>query len=387
MNILILATGKNSKAVKRIEYEAKKRNHNVLIVDPMDMSIRISSSSSGYDSIYIHDRKSVRKLNIKDIDVVIPRIGNQVSFAAFILEHLHSNLKIFSTNPAEGIRNASNQLKTLQLLSSNGLPTPRTTYTQNPAHFDQVFDQIGPSQKIVKQTFGSGGSGVSLLKDRKTAIPILQSLNKARASFILQEYLPANGKDYRVIVFGNQVVACMERSAARGDFRANLKQHGSGKAFHLSEEDKALAVRACKAAGLYTAGVDLIMANGRTVVIECNANWGWESEKITGINYSELLIKFCEQNYHKQIPEKLKVVNYEKLLAEERSQFDTLFESIKNTNARYRALVGSPYIREALKKAKGHNVSYTDRNNKRCEITVNTFDDLFKIMTDTFILK
>jgi hypothetical protein len=51
MNVNILATATASIAVKRLTYEAKKRGHSVLITDPMEMSIRISSSVSGYDSI------------------------------------------------------------------------------------------------------------------------------------------------------------------------------------------------------------------------------------------------------------------------------------------------------------------------------------------------
>jgi ribosomal protein S6--L-glutamate ligase len=387
MNVNILATATASIAVKRLTYEAKKRGHSVLITDPMEMSIRISSSVSGYDSIYIHDKKNSRKLNIKDTDVVIPRIGTHVSYAAFILEQLHSNLKIFSTNPATGIRNASNQLKTLQLLSSSGLPTPRTSYTQNPVHFDHVFDQLGSFPIIAKQTFGSGGSGVSLFKDRKTAISIIQSLNKAGISFILQEFLPANGKDYRAIVIGNQVVACMERSAARSEFRANLKQNGTGKAFHLSEEEKALAVRACIATGLYTAGVDLIRANGRVYVVEVNANWGWESEKITGVNYSELLIKFCEQNYQKKIPERNSIIDYHKQLAEARSQNEELAKLVSKSHQQLRLFTGDKYLKDVYKKAKGNKISYKNRDNQTKVLKVEHIHDLFQIMKDSFLIK
>ncbi len=114
MNILILSTSKTSPAVKRIAREAINRGHKVLIVDPMDLFLLISNSESGYDRLYLVDKGTVRRINIKDIDVVIPRIGNNVSYGAFILEHLNKNLRIFSSNSAEAIRVASNQLKTLQ---------------------------------------------------------------------------------------------------------------------------------------------------------------------------------------------------------------------------------------------------------------------------------
>lgn len=387
MNMLILATAPASIAVKRLTYEANKRKHTVRVVNPMDLFLLVSNSEAGYDRIYQVQKGSVQRLNIKETDTIIVRVGDQVNYAAFALEHMHKNMKIFSTNPAEGIRTASNQLKTLQLLSSNGILTPRTVYASNPVHISDMIERLGGFPIVCKLSHGSGGSGVSLLPDRKTATPILQSLFKSRSSFILQEYLKSGGEDYRVIVIGDQAVACMKRFAVRGDFRANLKQQGKGEAYQLREEEKELAVRACKAAELYTAGVDMIKSGGRFYVIEVNANWGWESEKITGVNYSELLIQFCEQNYQKYIPTKQKVVNYEKLISDERKRYDELLTKVFSSNQRYRQLVADPYIKQIYKKSKDHNVSYRNRENKKCEIRVETIEDLFQIMKDSFVIK
>jgi ribosomal protein S6--L-glutamate ligase len=387
MNILILATAKNSLAVKRLTYEAKKRGHSVDVYNPLDLFLLISNSQTGYDRLYHAQGGKVTRLNIKDYDAVIARIGENTSYGAFLVEHLHKNLKIFSTNPAEGIRTATNQLKTLQLLSSHGILTPRTVYAQNPTQIQFLIDKIGGFPFVCKQTIGSGGSGVSLLDNRKTAVAFLQSLFKAKASVILQEYLPANGKDYRAIVIGDQVVACMQRSATRGDFRANLKQNGKGQVYQLSEEEKQLAVRACRATGLYTAGVDLIKSGGRTFAIEINANWGWESEKITGVNYSELLIKFCEQNYQKKIPERNSLIDYQKQLAEAQSQNEELAKLVSRSNQQLRLLTGDKYLKDVYQKAKGNKISYKNRDNQTKVLKVEHMHDLFQIMKDSFLIK
>ncbi len=92
------------------------------------------------------------------------------------------------------------------------------------------------------------------------------------------------------------------------DFRANLKQEGTGKSITLDKADKQLCINAANALNLGSAGIDLIKANGRTYVVEANANHGWGVEQITGVNIAEKTIMFCEQNYEKKNVEKSQVI-------------------------------------------------------------------------------
>jgi len=388
MHVLILASSKTSLAVKRISFEAVKRGHSVLIVNPMDMFIRISSSASGYDSLFYVEKGRVLKINIKDFSALIVRLGEMVGYGSFIVEQINMNLRIFSTNSAEGIRNSSNQLKSLQILSSNGLPTPRTAFAQNPNLIEHLVERLDGYPivcKIVQNS--SGGNGVFLLKDRQTAIPVLQSLFKSKSSVLLQEYLPAGGKDYRVIVIGGTVVAAMERTAARGDFRANLKQNASGRPVKLGESDKQLCINAAKALGLGSVGIDLIKANGRTYVVEGNANFGWQVEKVTGVNIAEKMIQYCEQNYQAKNVEKSQVLSYQRQLADERINNNTLAKQIDSLNEQLKLFTGDKYIRSIFKKAKGKKVSYQDRSKNSKQVKVENMGDIFQIMKDTFIIK
>ena len=387
MNILILATTANSEAVKRLQYEAKKRKHAVLILNPMDIFIRISSSEAGYDSVYYVYKGKVNRLNIKDCDAVIPRVGDNVGYGAFVLEHLNKNQRIFSTNSAEGLRNASNQLKTIQLMSSHGLPTPKTVFSVNPLHIQHLIEKIGGYPAVCKLLHGSGGFGVSLLKDRQTGIAILQSLFKSRSSVILQEYLEAGGTDYRVIVIGGTVVASFQRTSAKGDFRANLKQNGTGKKVTLSDEDKELCVSAARALNLSAVGIDLIKANGRTYVVEANANFGWGVEKICNINIAEMMVLFCEQNYQAKNIENSQVLSYQRQLFEVRMRNESLSKHNASLNEQFRFFTDDKFIRSIYKKAKGQTVSYQDRNRNNQQIKVENFRDIFQIMKDSFQIK
>jgi ribosomal protein S6--L-glutamate ligase len=387
MNILILATAKNSLAVKRLTYEAKKRGHSVLVIDPMDLYIYISDSVSGYDRVYYKNNGKVHKLNIKDIDAVLVRLGNFTAYGALLVEHFEQNLNIFCTNPAEGIRNATNQLKTLQKISSAGILTPRTTYTSNASHIDSIAKHIGSQKLVLKQLGGSGGAGISLIKDFRSAKSVMEGLHKAKVPYLLQEFLPAGSKDYRLIVVGDQTICAMERTARRGEFRANLKLNGRGIKYNPSDEEKELAVRACRAVGLYTGGVDLIKAHGRVYVSEINANPGWDIEKISNYNIALDVIKFCEQNYQKKIPEKNLIIDYQKQLAEVRSQNEELTKLVSRSNQQLRLLTGDKYLKDVYRKAKGNKISYKNRDNQTKVLKVEHMHDLFQIMKDSFLIK
>lgn len=389
MKVLILATSKTSKAVIRIRYEAIKRGHTVLIVHPMDLFLLISSSESGYDRLYHVENGKVSRINIKDFSAVIVRLGEMVGNGSFLVEHLNMNLKLFSTISAEGIRTTSNQLKTLQILSSNGIATPRTVFAQNANHIEHLIEKVGGYPVICKITQGSsGGNGVSLLKDKKTAIPILQSLFKSRSSVILQEYLPSGGKDCRVLVLGQStVIASMERSAAKNDFRANLKQHANAKPIELDEHDKQLCINAARALNIGAVGLDLIKHNGRTYVIEANANFGWNIEKITRLNIAEMMVQYCEQNYQNKNMEKAQVLSFQKQLQNELMQTEALSQHIEVLNDRLKYFTEDKYIREVYQKAKGKTVSYQDRNRNKKKVKVEYLKDVYQIILDSFEIK
>ncbi len=387
MKLLILATSKTSKAVIRIRYEAIKLGHTVLVVNPMDLFLLISNSESGYDRIYYAVGGKVCRLNIKDFDAAVVRLGDQTGYGAFIVEHINKNLRVFCTNSAEGIRNATNQLKTLQVLSSNGIPTPRTVFAQNPTHIEHLINKVGGYPIVVKLLHGSGGQGVSLLRDKKTAVPVLQSLFKSRSSVIIQEYLDSGRVDYRVIVLGGTVVASYKRTAAKGNFKANLKQGGNGTPVQLDEADKLLCINAARALNLGSAGIDLIKHDGRTYVIEANANFGWGVEKITRLNIAVMMVQYCEQNYQNKNVEKTQVLSFQKQLMNERMQNEALSQHIGVLNGHMKFFTEDSYVKKIYRSAKGKVVSYTDRNRNKKKIKVQFIKDIYTIMLDSFQIK
>lgn len=332
MKILLLCTGKPaSQLISAIE----SAGHTYEVHDPRCLYLRVSQSENGYDQLYDGNPEldKPERLPAKSYDAVISRIGTNLPHGAAILRHLTENLGIYCPQSADGLETASNKLKTTQRLSFNGIRVPCTVYADNPAHIDFLIGKVGGLPAVAKLLQGSQGVGVFILETPLAANTALQSVYKLNAAIKIQSMIKADGKDIRAIVCGDSVLLAMQRTAGKGDFRANISRNGSGKKVELSEDEKRLCIEAGKAVGLEFAGVDLIRdENGRAYILEVNGNPGTKAIAITGVNYFTGLIAHVE----KQTGKKSEVVT------EKAKSSDAVGSNYKAENAalgRYRELI------------------------------------------------
>ena len=129
---------------------------------------------------------------------------------------------------------------------------------------------------VVKPRFGSWGIDVYRCLTDDDVAPVLEVLSGRewfrRGGAIVQEYVPAAGRDLRVLVAGGQVVGATRRVAEPGEWRTNVYLGATKLPAELSPEARALAVAAVDALGGDLFGVDLLPLPGnRYVVIEVNA--------------------------------------------------------------------------------------------------------------------
>ncbi|MCA9958834.1 MAG: hypothetical protein KC443_07365, partial [Anaerolineales bacterium] len=101
--------------------------------------------------------------------------------------------------------------------------------------------------------------------------------------------------DTRVIVVGQQCVAAMERSASRGEFRANLHLGGTAVPITIDPQTKKLALAAARAHNLHVAGVDLIYSQRGPLLLEVNSSPGLQGiETATQVDIAAHIISFLE---------------------------------------------------------------------------------------------
>ncbi|MPR32377.1 ATP-grasp domain-containing protein [Salmonirosea aquatica] len=266
--------------------------------DPLDLILYVSEHESGYDRIYNGSQslENPVRLKVKDFDFIVTRLSGGLEHKTVFLEHLHRNLGMYSPQTSESIKIASNKILTTLRLSQAGIKTPKTVWAKAPVHVDYIIKKMMEGLPVIcKTVYGSQGAGVSILETARTANTVLESFFKSEINVKLQRYIEGGSKDIRAIVVGEKVVVAMERTANKGDFRANISKGGSGQKIELSEQDKSICVKSAKALGMEFAGVDLMKdKDGNSYVIEVNGNPGIKIIDITGHNFFVDLVKHCK---------------------------------------------------------------------------------------------
>lgn len=209
-------------------------------------------------------------------------------------------LRIPLFNGASSIAACDDKGLTHQILAQSGIPMPVTipipmTYSGIGYHRFPFLNQIEQALSypfVLKECFGSFGAQVYLINHRQEAEEWLMRL--AGKPLLAQEYISTStGRDVRVQVVGGQVVTAMLRYNDK-DFRANITNGGSMKAYSPTPEQRVLAIRACALLHLDFAGVDLLFGENRQPVLcEVNSNAHFKNiYDCTGVNVADAIMEY-----------------------------------------------------------------------------------------------
>ena len=125
---------------------------------------------------------------------------------------------------------------------------------------------------ILKECSGSFGLQVYKVDSRDELINCIRDIKTK--PFIIQEFIKTSyGRDVRLQVVGDRVVAAMKRVNENGDFRANVTNGATAYEYEPTDEEIKLAVTATKTIGVDFAGVDLLFGeNDKPLLCEVNSN-------------------------------------------------------------------------------------------------------------------
>lgn len=233
-------------------------------------------------------------------EVIIPRTNliEDIGLHSITIDLLHSaGYKVINGDTVTALT-AKNKLTRKLLLSRAKIPTPRSTIVRDVSTVPTEAQKIG-FPIIAKTPNGSGGRGIFLSENLETLIPIVDYLTASqKVPVLLEEFIKeAKGKDLRIFVAGDKIIAAMEREAKIGDIRSNIHAGGIGRPVELTAEEEKMAICATKAVGLEIAGVDLIRSNRGPLIIEVNARPGFEGlEQATGVDVADGIIDYVTRN-------------------------------------------------------------------------------------------
>lgn len=289
MKIRILSRNSGLYSTNRLVEAAKKRNHDVEVIDPLkcDLIIEKRKPTIFYKGKFI-----------ENVDAVIPRIGASVTFYGTAVVRQFEMMGVFTTTESQALVRSRDKLRSLQVLSRARLGLPKTVFTNYSKDVKEVIEHVGGAPLIIKLLEGTQGLGVVLAETNNAAESVIEAFNGLQARVIVQEFIKeAGGADIRAFVVDGHVVGAMKRQGKEGEFRSNLHRGGSATVIQLSDEEETAAIKAARAMGLGVAGVDMLQSSRGPLILEVNSSPGLEGiEEATGKDIAKSIIRYIERN-------------------------------------------------------------------------------------------
>lgn len=208
-----------------------------------------------------------------------------------------TGLKVF--NNARAIEVCDDKALTFIALKNEEIKMPKTF--MSPMTFEKEYSDYAFLMQvevslgfpfIIKANKGSFGAQVYKVNNHQEAIDTIKKIDGNE--FIMQEFVKSSvGKDLRLNVVGNKVVATMKR-LNEDDFRANITNGGKMEQYNPTQKQQDMALNVCRALGLDFAGVDLMFGeNDEPIFCEVNSNAHFKNIcDCTGINVADTIIEY-----------------------------------------------------------------------------------------------
>ncbi|MFH1400425.1 MAG: RimK family alpha-L-glutamate ligase [Nanoarchaeota archaeon] len=181
------------------------------------------------------------------------------------------------------------KLLTQLALQIHRIPMPKTYLAATVQSAKEILDRVN-YPIILKFPQGTQGKGVMYAESYASASTLLDALTALKQPFLIQEFVDAGGRDYRLIVVGDKVVAAYQRRAQVREMRANIHQGGTGEPFEPDAVTKKLAVLTSRCIHAEICGVDILPSARGPLVLEANISPGLQGvQKVTKINVARII--------------------------------------------------------------------------------------------------
>jgi len=285
MKLAILSCGPNCYSTRRLKEAAIQRGYEVKVLNTLKFAIDLQR---GEPNLYYHQK------TLSDYDAVLPRIGASITYYGTAVVRQFQQMDVFCANPAHGILNSRDKLRSLQLLSRHHIGIPQTAFARDKRDVLPAIERVGGAPVIIKLIEGTQGIGVLLAESVKAAESIVELLQSQKQNVLIQKFVAeSKGKDIRAFVVGDRVVAAMRRVAQGQEFRSNVHRGGVAEPVELPDDYVETAVRAAQIMGLRVAGVDMLESKSGPQIMEVNSSPGLEGiETCTQLDIAGAVIEY-----------------------------------------------------------------------------------------------
>jgi ribosomal protein S6--L-glutamate ligase len=172
MKIAILSRNSKLYSTKRLVEAGEERGHEVRVINTLRCYMNTTSTKPE-----VHYRGEA----LLDYDAVIPRIGASITFYGTAVLRQFEMMGVFPANESVAISRARDKLRSLQLLSRDGVGMPITGYAHSPDDIQDLIKMVGGTPLVIKLLEGTQGIGVVLAETRKAAESVIEAFMGLRA--------------------------------------------------------------------------------------------------------------------------------------------------------------------------------------------------------------
>lgn len=284
MRLAVITRNRKLHSVRRLLEEASSKGVPLDAINPVECQMIVDGVSS---------RILVGSNELPHYDAILPRIGSSITQYGLAVVKQFEILGMLTVNSSLAIAESRDKFRALQILNEAGIRVPATVLTRSHRSLKSVSRIVGGMPIIAKLLQGTQGVGVMLLHTPASFQSVVETLWDFGVDVVVQRFLKEGaGTDFRAFVVGNRVVAAMQRTAERGEFRSNIHRGGEGGLVRLPAAYQKMAINAAHALGLEIAGVDLMAGPRGPAVLEVNSSPGFEGiEKATGLNIAGAIVE------------------------------------------------------------------------------------------------
>ena len=182
---------------------------------------------------------------------------------------------------------------TSQILSTNGIPTPRVLMAFDEESALQAIEAMG-YPCVLKPVIGSWGRLLAKIENREMAETLIE--HKARLGvqhqvFYVQEYIDKPGRDIRAFVVGDEATCAIYRSSE--NWITNTARGGVATNCPVTDEIAELCQHAARVVGGGLLALDLFETENGLTVNEINHTMEFRNSiATTGVNIPQRMIEY-----------------------------------------------------------------------------------------------
>ncbi|MFL5320166.1 MAG: RimK family alpha-L-glutamate ligase [Myxococcaceae bacterium] len=286
MRLTILSRSASIPSTKRLVDAARERGHHCRVLNPVKVEMHLDGRSA---NLYYQRKK------IAPCDLVIPRIAPSISNYGLAVVNQFALRGTVLMNNAEAIAQARNKMRSLQLLSANGIDIPATVMAREASDLKEMVSLVGGVPVLVKILQGQEKLGVMVCESLQSLEAALEAILGLGHNLIVQQYVRKTSHDVRVFVVGGDAVAAVIRKPRVGRMSKTLTRGALLEKLELTSAMREAAVRTAKLVGLEVCAVDLLDVKGQPKVFEVNSSPGiTDMEEATGVDIAGKIIERAE---------------------------------------------------------------------------------------------